>query len=470
MESSAVTLSQQLKTIPVFSDLPSEDLAWLASRMEVAQFNPGDIVVTEGSPADRMIVILEGEIAIQREQGVGDGRTYSAGAGQVTGMLPYSRLTHFPLTVRAMTPTALAWLRVEQFPEMLERLPALGPKLVGVLADRIRESTRTDQQREKLMALGKLSAGLAHELNNPAAAVRNAAVNLQQAVTSLRTAGLHLDKRALAPDDRVFLARVECDWYKDHPPAALDSLDRSDREEEIGAWLEAHRIHDARQLAPGLVDAGCDLNTLRGLAERFDDQTLADVVTRLTVSFSINRLVEQIESGTSRIADLVRAIKQYSYMDQAPEQEIDVHDGLENTLIMLHHRLKYGISVVRQYDRSIPRICAHGSELNQVWTNLIDNAIDAMAGSGELIVRTKAEFGRVLVEIRDSGTGIPEEIRDHIFEPFFTTKPVGEGTGLGLDTVYRIVQKHRGEVRVDSVPGRTSFQIRLPFAADSKRL
>jgi len=192
------------------------------------------------------------------------------------------------------------------------------------------------------------------------------------------------------------------------------------------------------------------------------------VITRLTASFTLNRLVEQIESGTSRIADLVRAIKQYSYMDQSPEQEIDVHEGLENTLIMLHYRLKRGVEVLREYDRSIPRICARGSELNQVWTNLIDNAIDAMNGHGELLVRTTAEFDGVLVEIRDNGAGISPEIRDRIFEPFFTTKPVGEGTGLGLDTVYRIVQKHRGQVRVESEPGRTSFQVRLPFATDSK--
>jgi signal transduction histidine kinase len=469
MESVTPSLAVQLKTIPVFSDLADEDLAWLASRMELVHFDPGDLVVAEGTPADRMIVILEGEVTIQREQAVGDGRTYSAHAGQVVGMLPFSRLTHFPLTLRTMTSAAVAFLRVSHFPEMLERLPALGPKLIGLLADRIRETTKTDLQREKLMALGKLSAGLAHELNNPAAAVRNAAVNLQQAVTALRLAGFHLDKRALPAEDRLFLAKIECDWSKEHPPAALDSLERSDREEEVGAWLEARRVKDARQLAPGLVDAGCDVNTLRGLSQRFDNDTLADVVTRLTASFNVSRLVEQIESGTSRIADLVRAIKQYSYMDRNPEQEIDVHDGLENTLIMLHYRLKHGIDVVRQYDRSIPRICANGSELNQVWTNLIDNAIDAMNGRGELVVRTEAEFGRVLVEIRDNGLGIPPAIRSRIFEPFFTTKPVGEGTGLGLDTVYRIVQKHRGQVRVDSEPGRTSFQVRLPFAADSKK-
>jgi signal transduction histidine kinase len=347
-------------------------------------------------------------------------------------------------------------------------MPVLRPKLVGVLADRIRETTRTDQQREKLTALGKLSAGIAHELNNPSAAVRNAATNLQQVVGALRTAGLHLDQRGLPPEDRIFLAQIECDWSKDHPPTALDSLDRSDREEATGDWLEAHHIPNARQLAPDLVDAGCDLETLRRLSARFDEGTLADVITRLTASFTVNRLVEQIESGSSRIASLVQAIKQYSYMDQSPEQEIDVHDGMENTLIMLHYRLKHGVEVLRDYDRSIPRICARGSELNQVWTNLIDNAIDAMNGRGELVVRTAAEFGGVLVEVRDSGPGIPKEIRDRIFEPFFTTKPVGEGTGLGLDTVYRIIQQHRGQVQVESEPGRTSFQVRLPFATNSK--
>jgi signal transduction histidine kinase len=464
MESTPVALAERLQAIPVFADLSEAAREWLASRMEVVSLQPGDILIEEDTPADRMLVVLEGEFYAQREHGGSDGRTFTARAGQITGLLPYSRLTTFPLTARAQTPATVAFMHSSHFRDMLEHLPEVGGRLVGLMSDRIREATRVDQQRDKLTALGKLSAGLAHELNNPASAVRNAAMNLKQAVAAMRAARLALEQCDVSAEDRTFLAHLECDWASDHPPVALDSLERSDREEEIGNWLESHGIANAGPLAHALVDAGCDMETLRGLGAKFNDAILGHVVMRLAASFTVSSLVEQIDGGTSRISDLVRAIKQYSYMDQAPEQEIDVHEGLENTLIMLHYRLKHGVNVLRQYDRSVPRICARGSELNQVWTNLIDNAIDAMSGKGELVVRTESEPGRVLVEIRDSGPGIPPEVRDHIFEPFYTTKPVGEGSGLGLDTVYRIVQSHHGTIRVDSKPGRTSFQVRIPFA------
>ena len=461
------SLAAELRHIAAFSDLPEEGLRWLASEMTVAELNPGDVLSTEGSPANRMWVILEGQIA-GRSEGGNNARSFSAGAGEITGMLPYSRLTQFPLTTRAAVPSRVATFPASRFDEMLRRLPELGPRLVGMLADRVREKTRQDQQRDKLMALGKLSAGLAHELNNPAAAARRAAADLREAFQAARSARLHLDGRGLSVEDRVYLARLEYDWEKNHPAVALDSLERSDRVDEITRWLEQHGIPEPWNLAASLVDAACDIAALDGLAARFDGETLADVLFRVTASFTIARLTSEIESATSRISELVKAIKEYSWMDQAPEQEVDVHKGIESTLIMLKYRLKQGVNVIREYDRGIPPVCASGSELNQVWTNLIDNAIDAMNGKGELRIRTTAEFDRVLVEIGDTGAGIPPEIRDRIFDPFFTTKPVGEGTGLGLDTVWRIVQKLRGEIRVESRPGDTRFQVRLPAASASK--
>jgi signal transduction histidine kinase len=464
---SVEALITELRQIPAFADLPEDGLRWLASQMTVVDLAPGGVLVTEGSPADRMFIILEGEIA-GRSENAGAPLSFTARAGQISGMLPYSRLTHFPLTTRATVHSRVALLHTSTFDEMLRRLPELGPRLVGMLADRVRDKTRADQQRDKLMALGKLSAGLAHELNNPAAAARRAAADLREAFQAARSARLHLDGRGLNIEDRVYLSQLECDWEKNHPLTPMDSLEKSDRVDEIGRWLEQHQVPEPWILAPSLVDACCGISTLDELASRFHGETLVDVLKRLTSAFTVARLTGEIESSTTRISELVQAIKEYSWMDQAPEQEVDVHSGIESTLIILKYRLKQGVQVTRQYDRSIPRVCASGSELNQVWTNLIDNAIDAMSGKGELTIRTALELDRVLVEIGDNGPGIPPEIRGQIFDPFFTTKPVGEGTGLGLDTVWRIVQKHRGEIRVESSPGGTRFQVLLPVAAAPK--
>ena len=467
MSVSVDSLIGDLRQIPAFADLHEDGLQWLASQMTVLELQPGDTVVSEGSPADRMFVILEGEIQGHSERASAP-RSFSAKAGQISGMLPYSRLTHFPLSTRAVVPSRVAILHTDKFDEMLRRMPELGQRLVGVLADRVRENTRADQQRDKLMALGKLSAGLAHELNNPAAAAKRAAADLRLAFEAARSARLHLDGRGICTDDRVYLSQMECDWERNHPTVALDSLERSDRVDEITNWLEKHHIPEPWNLAASLVDASCDLATLNELAARFNEETLVDVLNRLTAAFTIARLTGEVENSAARISELVRAIKEYSWMDQAPESEVDVHNGIESTLIILGYRLKQGVSVKREYDRSIPRVCASGSELNQVWTNLIDNAIDAMNGKGELRIRTAAEYDRVLVEIGDNGPGIPPEILDRIYDPFFTTKPVGEGTGLGLDTVWRIVQKHRGEIKVESKTGDTRFQVRLPSAKASK--
>jgi signal transduction histidine kinase len=458
-------LAVELRSVPAFSDLAQPIIDWLAAHMEIASYREGEVLIAEGAAADRMIVLLEGELQGRSGQAASDGRIFTTRTGDVTGLLPYSRLTHYPTTVRAMQPSRLATLHSSHFTELIERFPELAGRLVGIMSDRIRYVTRDEQQREKMMALGKLSAGLAHELNNPAAAAALAAENLREAVRGMRAADLAIDRLKLTPEQRLLLSETEEKLLAAPPAACTDPLERSDREQAIGDWLDARGLQDAWRLAGVLADAGFDRAAVQQLASGFPTDVIAPVLDRLVAALSVPRLVEVIESSSRRISQLVKAIKEYSYMDQGSEQEIDVHDGIENTLLILVHRLKRGIQVTRNFDRTLHRICAFGSELNQVWTNLIVNGIDAMGETGELEIRTTADGNGngLMVEIIDSGTGIPLEAQPHIFEPFFTTKPVGQGTGLGLETANRIVRKHRGTLRFESRPGRTAFQVRLPY-------
>ena len=455
-------LVNDLRKIAVFSDLTADQLSWLAGKFEEIRLAPGEIFVRPGDPAVWLTVILEGEIRLQRA-GDPDGPIYSAAAGQVTGYLPYSRLTHFAGTGRAVIPTRLARLHKDNFPEMLQRIPEIGQRLVAIMADRIRETTRTETQRDKLMALGKLSAGLAHELNNPAAAAQRAAASLREALETVRDASIRLARHALSPEQRETILRFEREAQQYAAPTAVDPLAQSDREERITSWLEGRRIPDSWKIAPVLADVGVEAPTLEDLASEVGEKVVSDALIRIASVLTIGRLIGEIENSAKRISDLVGAIKEYSYMDQAPLQEVDIHHGIESTLTILGHRLKQGVTVIRDYDPDLPRVSAYGGELNQIWTNLIDNAIDAMNGKGELRIRSKRNLDRVLVEIGDNGPGIPPEIQARIFDPFFTTKGVGQGTGLGLDTACRIARKHHGDIRVVSKPGDTRFQVDLPI-------
>jgi signal transduction histidine kinase len=454
-------LREDLRRINVFSDLPDDQLTWLAERMVDRRLEAGELLARAGDPVRFMNVIVEGEIEVRRAGDPGPP-LFVAGTGQVTGALPYSRLARYPGTTRAVVPTRLLQLHRDLFPELVQQFPLLAQRLVGIMSDRIRETAKLDLQREKMAALGKLSAGLAHELNNPAAAAQRASVGLREALETVREASLRLGRHSLSQEQRELIAGFEREATRQKIFAAGDPLAQNDREEAIVAWLERCQVPEAWKVAPVLTESGVDVPKLEALAAGVGEGALGDVLKRSSSLLTVFKLTAEIETSVRRISDLVRAIKEYSYMDQAPLQEVDVHQGIESTLTILGHWLKRGVTVVRDYDPSLPSVCAYGSELNQVWTNLIDNAIGAMHGEGELRIHTARENDCVLVEIGDNGPGIPKEVQPRIFEPFFTTKPVGEGTGLGLDTVYRIVTRHHGDIRVESKPGDTRFRVRLP--------
>jgi signal transduction histidine kinase len=320
------------------------------------------------------------------------------------------------------------------------------------------------RQSEKLATLGKLSAGMAHELNNPAAAARRGADQLRQIFIQLQITYLRMSKMNFSPtqlDDLTALAQS----IQQHAaqPTELDTLTRSDHEFEVESWLDDHEIEDGWELAPALVEMGYTPERLDALAVDFVAEQLGTAVAWLTHTHTIYSLLQEISEGSGRISEIVRALKTYTYLDQAPVQDVDVHEGLDNTLVMLRSKLKKGVTVHRDYCTNLPRIEAYGSELNQVWTNIMDNAIAAMDGQGEISLRTHYEGSWITIEIEDNGSGIPEDLQSKIFDPFFTTKPPGEGTGLGLNISHNIVvQKHNGKISVDSRPGRTVFQIKLP--------
>jgi len=460
---------EALRRVHVFADLPDDQLRWFADNSEDLRYAPDDVIFHRGDKPDSMVVYLEGEVHAYWDENDHD-IVYIARAGEesreVSGMLPFSRMTELQVTGRAVTNVRLLRFPVELFPEMMQRMPVLVQRLVGIMSDRVREATTLDQQQDKLMALGKLSAGLAHELNNPASGAMRAANDLIETLKELRAADMSLCSHDLTAEQQDSIAAFESRAI-DHTATAeqLNALDQSDREDQVSAWLEAHGVKEAWRLSPNLVEAGIDSAALKELLGKIPAATMADVLGRVNSQLTAAKLASEIKTSTGRISELVGAIKEYSYMDQASVQELDVHKGLDNTLLILKYKLKKkDITVTRDYAESLPRIKAYGSELNQVWTNLIVNAVDAMSNGGKLKVRTKREPTDILVEIRDNGAGIPAGLRTRIFEPFFTTKPVGEGTGLGLDTVARIVRRHRGNVRFESKPGDTCFQVRLPIS------
>ncbi len=470
MIASTPELLEQLKQVPAFKDLDDDQLSWFLDHAVEHRYKPGEIIGREGDEAREMVVMLSGELQARTEGPQGDGRTFTLGPGSVTGYLPFSRMKTYPLGRRTIDGAHCLILDKSHFPEMYQRMPDLIPRLVGILTDRVRETARRDSQTDKLAALGKLSAGLAHELNNPAAAARQAAATAIMLFSCYNELLEDFASATITPADLELMRQLEKRSAEQiNSGEAIDSLTRSDREEELGAWLESLPVEHAWKIAPVLADSGWTRATLEESIAHLSPELAELVVSRLFATLEIQQALSQIQTSTARMSDLVGAMKDYSFMDRASMTEFDLNQKIDNTLKMFGYRFKKGIELETRYADNLPKITANGGQLNQVWTNLIDNAIDAIEShktrkdKGRLIVETRFEVDHAVVCFTDNGPGIPPEVAERIYEPFFTTKPQGEGTGLGLDMVYRIIRQHHGEISFKCVDGWTTFTIRLPL-------
>ncbi len=456
------------KDAQLFPVLSGKQLEWLMQHGEVQEVATDQRVFTEGETADCFFVVLEGRLRVTRRFGAEETTVTVHGPGEFTGEL--SVLTGGKQGASGFTlgPTRLLRISAEDFRLLLGTCKEMQEMVLPVLARRVQDLDATTQQQEKMVALGKLSAGLAHELNNPAAANRRAAEQMREALLRQKRLALRLNLGCLMQQQHdhltEFLTRIT-----EHTPVALDPLARSDCEEQLAEWLDAKQFANPWQMAPTFVASGLEIADMESLASNLPEQILGDVLTWIEASLTVKELLDSIEKSAIRMSEIVKAVKEYTYMDEADLQEIDLHDGIENTLTILAYKLRHTeVTITRDYDKTIPTVCAYGSELNQVWTNLLDNAIDALSEKQPprtLTIRTRPMGEDALVEIEDNGPGIAPEIRNRIFDPFFTTKDVGKGTGLGLDIAYRIVvRRHHGEISVESKPGVTCFRVRLPLA------
>jgi signal transduction histidine kinase len=485
-------VEQQVETFPAFEPTPCKEIVealrhigaldglsdseylWLAQNGAERKAPAGTLLFREGDPPTGMNIMLRGEVHIGRKQS-GNLSFFIARMGQISGVLPFSRMKGYGGTGYAVGDVWTLDIAKEKFPEMLAAIPSMAQRCVSVLLNRVREVTRMEMQAEKLTALGKLAANLAHELNNPASAAQRSAASLfgelrefgdkkQKLGATLQQAGEYQLYQDWSQRTRERMANFNSRAILPNNP-----LDLSDREDMFRSWLESHGVPEAWSIAAVVAESPLTVAHLEELAATISPKALAVSAAAFAASLNVERMAEVVLNSTVRIFDLISAIKDYSYMDQAPIQEIDVHQSLDTTLTMFNSLLD-GVRVEREYDPDLPHISAYGSELNQVWTELISNALEAMASEspdgkphGTLRLKTSRTGDMVNVEFWNTGPEIPPEIVSRIFEPFFTTKPPGKGLGLGLDAVNRIVSRHSGSTTVESKPASTCFQVRLPI-------
>lgn len=496
-----------LRCVPVLTKLPETKLQWMIDQGTEVWLQPGQLLLAEGTPADCMFVLLEGSFRMTQRVGSQDMLLKRHDEPTLIGEVPLLMgVPYFWASGRAITACRILKLRADTFWQFMGLCPTLAMTVLRTMIERVQEAQILAQHRERLISLGTLAAGLAHELNNPASAARRAARELREIFPVLQKETLKLTHQALTDGEREVLISLQQDAIaRAQNVSPLDPFTQSDREDQMLEWMEEHQIQNGWQLTSTLVNAGIDREWLDQLPTHFGQeclqQCLQDILVWLDATITVVGLLGTLGHSTKRIYELVEAVQDYSSLEMSDLQPVNVHEGLENTLTILGHKLKRGITVIRGYADDLPPVLSHGHELEQVWMNIIDNAIDAaldrfsthstssqsevaLHTSPLLIptggpvttnhafkveqqqptiwIHTRCEADWVLVEITDNGVGISPEVKPHIFEPFFTTKGVGKGTGLGLNTTYKVVEQHGGDIRVLSKPGDTCFQVRLP--------
>jgi signal transduction histidine kinase len=462
----ATTLVDRLAAHRTLGTAPRAQLEWLAAHGEVRVFEPGQVVTPRTGPVLGLYVVLTGHLSIHVDRGAGRKKVMEWHAGDVTGLLPYSRLTAPPGDVVAEEPSELLLVMRDHMNGMIRECHELTAITVHVMLDRARQFTTSDLHDEKMLSLGKLSAGLAHELNNPASAAARGADALMSALAVADAAARELGAAGLSPAQlaQVEAIREASGRLADH---ARTPIERADREDAFGGWLTGHGLDDGH--AETFSESAIELTALDDLAAALDGPVLSVAIDYLAAVHFVRRLASEIETAVDRVHTLVAAMKRFSYMDRAQASTpVKVGEGLADTLTMLNAKAKAkSVSLVLNAAPDLPLVSAIGGELNQIWTNLVDNAVDAAPPGGHVEI-SAARAGRMMVvRVVDDGPGIPAAVLGRIFDPFFTTKPVGHGTGLGLDIVRRLVRRHRGEIDVDSRPGRTEFRVSLPVVETS---
>jgi signal transduction histidine kinase len=461
----------ELRRLFLFEALNESELRWLAEHGRVVEYPAGAVIHAEGAPASCFLVLLSGMLAMSRRVQGGELEIRRSDTrGAYTGAFDFISSRRgvtqlYPATARAVQPCRLLEIPAVELGEAFRRWYPMAAHLLEGFATQGMAARDTIERHERLVALGSLTAGLTHELNNPVAAVVRASARLREMLAEMREK-LGLLVQAQLPGDKLqaiadMAARALASGRR---APNLSPLETSDREDEVADWLDDHGIAGGWDIASTLVGAGLGVDWLEELFEVTPPPNLEYGLSYPVRAIESDNLLDEISEGAKRISELLDAARQYTQMDRAPLQTFDVHDGLDATLTMLSHKIGDDIKVIREYDRGLPQMVAYPGELNQVWTNLIDNAIDAMDGHGSLTVRTRADGERIVVEIGDTGHGVPVEIRSRVFEPFFTTKEIGKGTGLGLDIAWRIVGgRHGGEISLESEPGGTTFVVTLPM-------